>query len=97
MMISPESYFELYLKGKSEKEILSAIRGLKNQIGHLKNTMEHPDYGNVPLVHPTEAVRIWCTRLYLERAKQALIEMGVSYTPSQAEVKAKQVQDNELA
>lgn len=94
MMISPESYFELYLKGKSEKEILSAIRGLKNQIGHLKNTMEHPDYGNAPLVHPTEAVRIWCTRLYLERAKQALLEMGVSYTPSQAEVKAKQFQDN---
>jgi len=94
MMLSPESYYELYLKGKSEKEILSAIRGLKNQIGHLKNTMEHPDYGNVPLVHPTEAVRIWCTRLYLERAKQALLEMGVSYTPSQAEAKAKQFQDN---
>lgn len=94
MMISPESYFELYLKGKSEKEILSVIRGLKNQIGHLKNTMEHPDYGNAPLVHPTEAVRIWCTRLYLERAKQALFELGVSYTPSQAEVKAKQFQDN---
>lgn len=94
MMISPENYFELYLKGKSEKEILSAIRGLKNQIGHLKNTMEHPDYGNAPLVHPTEAVRICCTRLYLERAKQALLEMGVSYTPSRAEVKAKQFQDN---
>lgn len=94
MMISPESYYDLYLKGKSEKEILSAIRGLKNQIGHLKNTMEHPDYGKTPLVHPTEAVRIWCTRLYLEQAKQALLEMGVSYAPSQAEVKAKQFQDN---
>ena len=42
MMLSPESYYELHLKGMSEKEILSVIRGLKNQIGHLKNIMEHP-------------------------------------------------------
>lgn len=94
MMISPESYYELHLKGKSEKEILSAIRGLKNQIGHLKNTMEHPDYGKEPLVHPTEDVQIWCARLYLERARQALFEMGASYAPSQAEVNAKQFQEN---
>lgn len=44
MMISPEGYYEMNLKGKSEKEIRSAIRGLKNEIGHLKNTMEHPEY-----------------------------------------------------
>lgn len=94
MMISPESYYELHLKGKSEKEILFAIRGLKNQIGHLKNTMEHPDYGKEPLVHPTADVRIWCARLYLERARQALFEMGASYAPSQAEVNAKQFQEN---
>lgn len=94
MMISPENYYELHLKGKSEKEILSAIRGLKNQIGHLKNTMEHPDYGKEPLVHPTEDVRILCARLYLERARQALFEMGASYAPSQAEVNAKQFQEN---
>lgn len=94
MMLSPESYYELHLKGMSEKEILSVIRGLKNQIGHLKNTMEHPEYGREPLVHPTEAVRIWCTRLYLERAKQALFEMGASYAPSQAEVNSKQFQEN---
>lgn len=29
MMISPESYFEMNLKGKAEKEIRSVIRGLK--------------------------------------------------------------------
>ena len=30
MMISPEGYYEMNLKGKSEKEIRSAIRGQKN-------------------------------------------------------------------
>lgn len=94
MMISPEGYYEMNIKGKSEKEIRSVIRGLKNEIGHLKNTMEHPEYGSTPLIHPTESVRIGCTRLYLERAKQALLEMGAAYAPSQAELKAHQFQEN---
>ena len=94
MMISPEGYYEMNLKGKSEKEIRSVIRGLKNEIGHLKNIMEHPKYGSAPLLHPTEDVRIWCTRMYLERAKQTLLEMGADYAPSQAELKAKQFQEN---
>ncbi|MDO4474776.1 MAG: hypothetical protein Q4B75_09015 [Eubacteriales bacterium] len=94
MMISPEGYYEMNLKGKSEKEIRSAIRGLKNEIRHLKNTMEHPEYSSAPLIHPTEDVRIWCTRMYLERAKQALLEMGATYAPSQAELKSQQFQDN---
>ena len=65
MMISPEGYYEMNLKGKSEKEIRSAIRGLKNEIGRLKNIMEHPEYGSEPLIHPTEDVRIWCTRMFI--------------------------------
>lgn len=93
-MISPESYYEMNLKGKTEQEIRSAIRGLKNEIGYLKKTMEHPDYGREPVVCPSEATRIWCTRMYLDRAKEALCELGVSYTPSQAETKAKLFQDN---
>ncbi len=94
MMISPEGYYEEILKGKTEKEIQSTIRGLKNEIGHLKNIMEHPNYGNAPLIHPSEDVQICCNRMYLERAKQALLEMGVVYSPSQVEIKAQQFQDN---
>ena len=45
MMISPEGYYEFYLKGKTQEQIKSTIRGLKNEIGYLKNVMEHPDYG----------------------------------------------------
>ncbi len=86
MMISPETYYELYLKGKDEKQILSAIRGLKNEIGHLKNVMEHPEYTSQTTVCPSEDTRLWCNRLYLERAKQALTEVGGNYKPSKAEM-----------
>ena len=94
MMICPDSYYEMNLKGKNAKQILSAIRGLKNEIGHLKNIMEHPDYGTEIIMHPSEEVRLWCTRLYLERAKEALAEAGGTYTPSQAELKAKAFDDS---
>ena len=42
MMISPESYYEEYLKGKTKEQIMTAIRGLKQEIGRLKNSMENP-------------------------------------------------------
>lgn len=86
MMISPEGYYEEYLQGRTAEQIMTAIRGLKQEIGHLKNTMEHPEYGREPIMHPSEDVRLWCTRMYLERAKQALVEAGGIYTPSKAEM-----------
>jgi hypothetical protein len=88
MMISPEGYYEEYLKGKNEKQIMTAIRDLKHEMGRLKNTMESPDYGSEAIVMPSESTRLWCTRLYLDRAKQALIDVGGTYTPSKAEQKA---------
>lgn len=94
MMISPEGYYEMYLKGKTEQEIRSAIRGLKNEIGHLKNIIEHPEYGKEPMIHPSEAVRISCTREYLNRAKQALADAGGIYSPSKSEIKTMDFQEN---
>lgn len=94
MMLSPESYYEIHLKDKSEEELRSVIRGLKNELGQLKNTMEHPEYGREALIHPSEDVRIWCTRLYLERARKALLQLGAVYEPSRAEVKAEAFQDS---
>ena len=67
MMICPETYYENNLKGKTVAQILSAIRGLKQEIGRLKNTIENPNYQR--MMHPSEDVRLWCTRMYLERAK----------------------------
>lgn len=94
MMISPEGYYESELKGKDEQQIQSAIRRLKREIGHLKNVIEHPDYGLQPVCCPFEKVKISCNREYLERAKQALSEVGGTYKPSQAEFKVLDFQEN---
>lgn len=88
MMISPESYYEEYLKGKTKEQIMTAIRGLKQEIGRLKNSMENPDNNVRPIMHPSEDVRIHWTREYLERAKQAYAEAGGTYTLSKSEEKA---------
>lgn len=92
MMISPEGYYELNLKGKSEAEISKEIRSLKRTIGKLKTTMEHPDY--VSLIEPSEDVQLWCTRMYLDRAIQALEEVGGTYTPTKAELKSTELDNN---
>ena len=92
MMICSETYYELYLKDKTADEILSAIRGLKSEIGRLKNIAEHPEYQCT--LHPSEKVRISCHREYLERAKQALVDMGVGYKPSKTELKVAEFDEN---
>lgn len=97
MMMSPESYYEYCLKGKSEKEILSEIRKLKRRISRLKRTMEHPNYykRNVN-IDPSEDVRIHWNREYLKKAKEALADVGGTYKPSRAELRAETF-DNRIA
>lgn len=56
--------------------------------------MEHPDYQAEVIVHPSESVQLSCTRLYLERAKQALVEAGGEYKPTKAELVSQDFQDN---
>lgn len=88
MMISPESYYEEYLKGKTKEEIMTAIRGLKQEIGHLKNSMEKPYDGMKTVIHPSENTCIYWSREYLDIAKQAYVEAGGTYTLSKSEEKA---------
>ena len=76
MMISPEGYYEEYLKGKTKEQIMTAIRGLKQEMGRLKNTMESPDYGQELIVLPSEDTRIYWTREYLVRAMTAYTQTG---------------------
>ena len=86
MMLRPEVFDRIFLQGKSAEEILSKIRGLKQEIGRLKNILEHPHY--VPAIAPSEDVQLWSSRKYLELAKKAYAEAGGVYVPSQAELKA---------
>ena len=88
MMISPEAYYEKYLKGKTKEQIMSAVRSLKQAMGRLKNTMENPKSVQEKYIFPSTNTRLHCTRKYLDRAKQAYIEAGGIYTPSKSDVKS---------
>ena len=95
MVICPESFYQEHLKGKSPQEIMTIIRGLKRSIGQLKREMEHPDYSKRKrLITPGDGAYIHCFREYLDRAKQAYVEAGGEYTPSAAERKAAEFEEN---
>ena len=86
MMISPETYYEMNLKGKSQEEIMKKIRSLKIQIGQLKRSIENTD-DMVLEVFPSRLTRLKCDRDYLERAIRAYEEAGGEYVRSKAEQK----------
>ena len=86
MMISPEIYYEMNLKGKSQEEIMKKIRSLKIQIGQLKRSIEKTD-DMVLEVFPSRLTRLKCDRDYLERAIRAYEEAGGEYVRSKAEQK----------
>ena len=86
MMISPETYYEMNLKGKSQEEIMKKIRSLKIQIGQLKRSIENTD-DLVLEVFPSRLTRLKCDRDYLERAIRAYEEAGGEYVRSKAEQK----------
>lgn len=88
MMISPDEYYELYLKGKTSSQIMTEIRSIEQEIRRLINVMESPDYGSCIIIEPNEHVKLFYTRKYLERAKTALAEFGCVYKPTKKELKA---------
>lgn len=86
MMIGPEGYYEEKLKGKSAAQIMTAIRSLKREMNRLKDIIEHPEYQC--MIHPSDETQLWCFRLYLARAKEALAEQGEVYKITKNEQKA---------
>ena len=82
MMMSPESYYEEHLKGKTPEQIMTAIRSLKREIGRLKRQPIDMELE----INPSIDVQILCSKEYLERAKQALVEAGGTYTPTKKEL-----------
>lgn len=94
MMISPESYYETHVKGKTKEEIMSVIKDLKREISRLKYKMEHPDYSDRLIITPGDLMRIHMSREYLDMAKLAYKEAGGIYEPSNAEKKTLKFQEN---
>lgn len=85
MMISPEAYYEEYLRGRSQEEILHEIRSLKREISRLKRELEDDSLEPKVQIMPSPLTRIKCSREYLEIAKQAYEEAGGKYVPTKAE------------
>ena len=85
MMIGPDTYYEMNLKGKDKDYILSAIREMQDEIARLKELMENPGNKNRDIIHPSEDVQIKCIRDYIARAIQAYDELGGTYHPSELE------------
>lgn len=84
MMISPEGYYEVSTKGKSQEESLKEIRSLKREINQLKRYLEEHSL-ELEEMFPTRRTRLKCNREYLERAIQAYTEAGGAYKPTKAE------------
>lgn len=92
MMIAPETYYDMMLKGKSVSEIQRQIRGLRWEMNDARKKLEDPDYE--PIICPSEDVILSVDRDYLFMAKKALIEAGGQYTESEEEKKDRIFNEN---
>ncbi len=91
MMISPETYYEFHLKNKDINQVITAIRGLKQEIGRLKKLSLNTDF---IIISPSYSTRIYWIREYLKKAKETFIKMGGEYIPSKNELKSIKFNEN---
>ncbi len=83
--LSAEEFYEKKLKGKTPEEILKTIAGLKRKKARLKRVLESPEgYNAEPHDWQSEA-DLHNARVYIDRAKQALKDMGSPYVPTERE------------
>ena len=60
IVISQEGYYGECIKGKTAAQIMTVICGLKNKIGHLESTPEHPNDREYPIIHLSDSIRLRC-------------------------------------
>lgn len=85
MMISPESYYEMNIKGKSKEAIEKEIQSLKQEINRLKRQIKNPSLNPEDLIFPTPRTQLKCNREYLAQAIAAYEAAGGKYIPTKAE------------
>ena len=73
MMVSPEWYYAVNLKGKTAAQIQSHICSLQQEICQLQNQADHAD-PEVRMICPSPDVQLEMCRLYLQKAKAALAD-----------------------
>ena len=92
MMISPETFYDMELAGKSIRDIKKVVNDLKQEMKHLVHIMESPGYR--PMMRPDESTRLSCIREYLAKAIEALKEKGGRYELTKEEQKAAEFDEN---
>lgn len=86
-MISPEMYVETEIKGKSKEEMLKKIRGVKQEIGRLRNKLENIDFEDI-IIEPSPATWLKVYKDYLRYAIKEYEAAGGEYQMSNKEKKA---------
>ena len=72
MMISPEVFYDLHMKGKGKEDILEEINAVKEEMKELKAILKQPGYQRT--MFPDEKTRLSWNREYLAILKKALAE-----------------------
>ena len=70
MMMSPETYYETRIKGKSPEEILKEIESLETDIKYQKETMKNP-HSEEAFTLPSPKTIAKVEKEYLKVAKKA--------------------------
>ena len=92
--MSPDTYYEFELKGRSKTHILKEIRSLRKNIKNQKEIIEYSRIKPTQWTAPSPFVGIEMNRLYLKEAKKALEELNEIYKPSRIEKKALKFNEN---
>ena len=95
MMISPETYVEMYLKGKSIEEIVKVIRSMKRELNAcIREAESTPNPTEIRIIAPSAAVRVSVTKEYIDAAREYLHTLGYDYPLTKAEQRTKFFNDN---
>ncbi len=90
-MIDPETYYEMYLKGKSPEQLLTEIRSLRREIARMRR--ELGDTSGDKLFFPDSWSMLEINREYLERAVRAYEEAGGVYVPTALEKRSRRIDE----
>ncbi len=93
MMISPESFVEMGLQGKTREDAVKEVKSLLREINRLKRILEKDPYSEECMIKPGPLVKISVSRKYLTAAREYFKKQGWEYDMSKAEIKDMEFND----
>ncbi len=93
MMISPESFVEMGLQGKTREDAVKEVKSLLREINRLKRILENDPYLEECMIKPGPQVKISVSRKHLTAAREFFKKQGWEYDMSKAEIKDMEFND----